>query len=108
VVSLGAGLVAESRGLHLQSVTFVTLGLAQLGVALALRSRTRRTWRDRGLEVAVLSAALLQVLAVQVPLLQELLGTQSLSPQVLLVLFAVAAVPGLLVRLFAGRGQRRH
>jgi Ca2+-transporting ATPase len=105
-VSLGAGLVAESQGLHLQSVTFVTLGLAQLGVALALRTRTHRTWRERGLEAAVVAAAVLQVLAVQVGLLQELLGTQSLAPEVLLVLLVVAAVPGLLVRLLVGRAPR--
>ncbi len=105
VISLGAGLVAESQGLHLQSVTFVTLGLAQLGVALALRTRTHRTWRERGLEAAVLAAAVLQVLAVQVGVLQELLGTQSLAPEVLLVLLLVAAVPGLLVRLLVGRGR---
>ncbi len=100
-VAFGAGLVGRANGLHLQSVTFVTLGLAQLWVALALRSRTeqRRAWRQRGLEAAVLAAAALQVLAVEVAPLQDLLGTRSLGPVVLLALAAVAAVPGLLVRV---------
>ena len=107
-VAFGAGLVARENGLHLQSVTFVTLGLAQLWVALALRSRTaqRRTWRQRGLEAAVLAAATLQVLAVELAPLQELLGTQSLGPVVLLVLTAVAAVPALVVRVSVARSSR--
>ncbi len=105
VVSLGAGLVAESQGLHLQSATFVTLGLAQLWVALALRARTTRTWRQRGLEVAVVSAALLQVLAVEVGFLQQLLGTQSLGAVVLLELLLVAALPAAVVALLGRRGS---
>ena len=108
VVSLGAGLAAQSQGIHLQSVTFVTLGLAQLWVALALRARTTRTWRQRGLEVAVLGAALLQVLAVEVEAFQRLLGTQSLGPVVLLECLAVAAVPGALVWLLGRRGPTEH
>jgi Ca2+-transporting ATPase len=108
-VSFGAGLVARANGIDLQSATFVTLGLAQLWVALALRTRTahRRTWRQRGLEAAVLAAAALQVLAVELAPLQELLGTTSLGPVVLLVLAAVAAVPALLVRLSIVRPTRR-
>jgi Ca2+-transporting ATPase len=106
VVSLGAGLVAQDQGLHLQSVTFVTLGLAQLWVALALRARTTRTWRQRGLEVAVLSAALLQVLAVEVGFLQQLLGTESLGAVVLLELLLVAALPAAVVALVGRRARQ--
>ncbi|MGZ8735982.1 MAG: cation-translocating P-type ATPase [Nocardioides sp.] len=106
VVSLGAGLAAESQGLHLQSATFVTLGLAQLWVALALRARTTRTWRQRGLEVAVVSAALLQVLAVEVGFLQQLLGTQSLGAVVLLELLLVAALPAAVVALVGRRARQ--
>jgi Ca2+-transporting ATPase len=104
-VAFGAGLVAREQGVHLQSVTFVTLGLAQLWVALALRARTvhRRTWRQRGLEAAVVVAAALQVLAVELAPFQELLGTRSLGPALLLVLTAVAAVPALVVRLVVAR-----
>jgi len=107
-VAFGAGLVGHANGLHLQSVTFVTLGLAQLWVALALRSRTaqRRTWRQRGLEAAVLAAAVLQVVAVEVAPLQELLGTRSLGPLALLALGVVAAVPALVVRLAVVRPAR--
>jgi Ca2+-transporting ATPase len=108
VVSLGAGLVAQDQGLHLQSVTFVTIGLAQLWVALALRAHTRRTWRQRGLELAVLSAALLQVLAVEVGFLQQLLGTQSLGAVVLLELLLVAALPAALVALVARHARRER
>ncbi len=106
-VSLGAGLVGEAQGLHLQSVTFVTLGLAQLWVALALRSPARRTLRQRGLEASVLAAAVLQIAAVQLAPLRELLGTETLEPQVILLLAVVAALPGLLVRLLRGRRAGR-
>jgi Ca2+-transporting ATPase len=106
-VSLGAGLVGEAQGLHLQSVTFVTLGLAQLWVALALRSPARRTLRQRGLEASVLAAAALQIAAVQLAPLRELLGTEVLEPQVILLLAGVAALPGLLVRMLRGRRPGR-
>jgi hypothetical protein len=49
------------------------------------------------------AAAALQVLAVEIAPLQELLGTRSLGPVVLLVLTAVAAVPALVVRLVVAR-----
>jgi P-type Ca2+ transporter type 2C len=107
VISAVAGFGAQSRGLHVQTAIFVTLGMAQLGVALALRVRVHRTWRQRSLELAILGAAVLQLLAVYVPVLQELLGTRSLPAQALGQLLVLAAVPGVLVRL-GGWWRARH
>jgi Ca2+-transporting ATPase len=60
-----------------QTMTFLTLGTMQLGVALALRARPG-TWANPFLLVAVGSAWLLQLAAVYLPPLAELLGTQPL------------------------------
>jgi hypothetical protein len=55
-----AGLWADASGAHVQSWTFTVLGLAQLGVALALRSPVRRAglW-SHGLDLAVAGAGVL-------------------------------------------------
>jgi Ca2+-transporting ATPase len=79
-------------------MAFVTLGLAQLGVALAVRAPRRRgvpgnPWL--GLAVAV--SALLQLLAVAWAPLRTLLGTEPLPVSDLAVCLAAAAVPGLLL-----------
>jgi Ca2+-transporting ATPase len=107
LVSLAAGLLAQSRGEHVQTWVFLTLGLAQLGVALALRAPRRDVgWRGRGLEFSVAGAALLQVAGVVVPWLRELLGTEPVSGQVFLMLLGLSLVPGLLIaleRLVVGR-----
>jgi Ca2+-transporting ATPase len=98
--ALGAGLWADSVGWHVQTSIFLTLGLAQLGVALALRTpRPHRSLSQRGLEAAVVGAALLQVAGVFLPSLQSLLGTRPVGLEELVVLTALAAVPGLLVKL---------
>ena len=78
------------------------MGLGQLAVALALR--TRRTpglqgWRERGLELAVVVAGLCQVAGVIVPALRELLGTQSPGAAGLGIALGLAAVPGIVVAL---------
>ena len=101
-VSLVVGWVTYRAGGPVQTVVFLTLGLAQLGVALALRApRGNAFWRDRGLEVAVLAAGACQLAGVLVPGLRGLLGTEALAVRELLVLVAAAALPGLLVA--AGR-----
>ncbi len=100
-VSVSAGFWAESQGLHVQTAIFVALGMAQLGVALALRARVRRTWRQRGLELAVAGAGALQLAAVYLAPLQELLGTRSLPADALATLLVLAAVPGVLVGVAA-------
>jgi P-type Ca2+ transporter type 2C len=107
-VSLLAGWLADRADGSVQTVVFLTLGLGQLGVALALRApRAQATWRDRGLEVAVLAAGLCQLAGILVPGLRELLGTEPVAGRDLVLLLAAAAVPGLVVA--AGRLlERRH
>ena len=98
VVALAAGLWAEGTGGPVQSSVFLTLGMAQLGVALALRSLTlHRTIQQRGLEVAVVCAAALQIAGVYLPPLQSLLGTESIGLPQFAGLLALAAVPGVVI-----------
>ena len=113
MVSLAAGILAPLLAAHPQSSIFLTLGLAQLGVALALRSPVgRRTWRQRGLDAAVAASVVLQVMGVYVPALNGLLGTHPLPYPVLLVALGLAVGPGLLLKvgrltggLTGGRGR---
>jgi Ca2+-transporting ATPase len=94
--SLVAGLLARHYDWHVQSTIFLTLGLAQLGIALAIRApRQGRVLAHRALEAAVLLAAALQVLGVTWAPLRDLLGTQSLPTSAFLVAALLAAVPGL-------------
>jgi Ca2+-transporting ATPase len=95
-VSLGAGVVAHQLGRPWQSMVFVVLGLAQLGVALAVRAPRRRGGPgNRALPVAVAVSAALQLAGVLLPPLRELLGTEPLSMLDLLGAAAVATLPGL-------------
>ncbi|MEV4483893.1 cation-translocating P-type ATPase [Micromonospora coxensis] len=100
-VVLGAGVVAAARELPWQSVVFVVLGLAQLGVALAVRAPRPAGARraNPGLLLAVAVSAALQVAGVLVGPLRELLGTDPLGADVLLACAAVSALPGLALRL---------
>ncbi|WUJ05621.1 cation-transporting P-type ATPase [Actinoplanes sp. NBC_00393] len=104
-VTLTAGMLAGQLCLPWQSVMFLVLGLAQLGVALAVRatavSGTARNW---SLIAAVAVCALLQVAGVAAAPLRGLLGTEPLTAATILACTAVAAVPGLLLRV---AGQRR-
>ncbi|MFZ5848009.1 MAG: cation-translocating P-type ATPase [Actinomycetota bacterium] len=107
-VSLVAGLLAESRGEDIQTWVFLTLGLAQLGVALALRApREGAGWRARGLEAAVAGAAVLQVAGVLFGPLRGLLGTEPVTLSVFGLLLALSVVPGLLIALERFIGRRR-
>ncbi|MGC5032015.1 cation transporting ATPase C-terminal domain-containing protein [Micromonospora sp. DT229] len=80
-VTLGAGVLAAHWERPWQSVVFVVLGLAQLGVALAVRApRPPGGRRDNpALPLAVAVSALLQVAGVLVAPLRDLLGTQPLG-----------------------------
>ncbi|MFC4149468.1 cation-transporting P-type ATPase [Micromonospora mangrovi] len=100
-VTLGAGVVAAHADRPWQSVVFLVLGLAQLGVALAVRARRLAGARrgNPGLLVAVAASALLQVGGVLVGPLRALLGTAALGAEQLLACAAVAALPGLVLRL---------
>ncbi len=96
--SLCAGWWAYRHAGSVQTSVFLTLGLGQLAVALALRApRAGTGWRERGLEAAVAVAAAVQVAALWVPALRDLLGTELLTARTTLALVVLAAVPGLVV-----------
>jgi Ca2+-transporting ATPase len=100
-VTLAAGVYARQAGHPWQSVVFLVLGLAQLGVALAVRAPRDRQHRhaNPGLLAAVAVSAVLQVAGVLVPPLRALLGTDPLGPVGLIACAAVATLPGLVVHL---------
>ncbi len=100
--ALAAALWTRHAGGPWQTVLFMVLGLAQLGVALALRVRGsgHRNW---SLDAAVGLSLALQLGAVWLPPLRSLLGTDPLSLTQVLGCAAVAAVPGLLT---LARGRR--
>jgi Ca2+-transporting ATPase len=102
-VVLTAGVMARHLDLPWQSVVFTVLGLAQLGVALAVRARpdpgTPRNWTLLG---AVTLSGILQVAGILLAPLQTLLGTEPLTVTALLACAAVAAVPGVALRLIQG------
>jgi Ca2+-transporting ATPase len=99
-VVLAAGVVAHQAGRPWQSVMFVVLGLAQLGVALAVRAKaapgTPRNW---WLPAAVAVSGVLQVAGVLAGPLQTLLGTESLTAAELAGCALVATLPGAALRL---------
>jgi Ca2+-transporting ATPase len=107
-VTLAAGIYAHRAGHPWQSVVFLVLGLAQLGVALAVRAPRDRGHRfaNPGLLGALAVSALLQVAGVLVPPLQALLGTEPIGPVGLAGCAAVAMLPGLAVYLAGRRGTR--
>ncbi|WP_079101976.1 cation-translocating P-type ATPase [Carbonactinospora thermoautotrophica] len=83
-ISLGYGVWAQLTGRPARTVVFLSLGLLQLGVALGLRTRAasgrpRSALESPFLLVAASAAIALQVAAVYLPPLQDLLGTQPLS-----------------------------
>ncbi|HEU4423610.1 MAG TPA: HAD-IC family P-type ATPase, partial [Pilimelia sp.] len=99
-VVLGAGVAAYHAGRPWQSIVFVVLGLAQLGVALAVRARRAPGQGGNGaLLAAVAGSAVLQVAGVLLPPLRALLGTDPLSIADLIACAVVAALPGLALRL---------
>ncbi len=94
VATLSVGVYAMSRDWPWQSMVFVTLGLTQLGLALAVRA-TGSGWSNPGLLVAVAISAVAQWAAVAFGPLRTLLGTESLSMAQVAVCAAVAVVPAL-------------
>jgi Ca2+-transporting ATPase len=99
-VTLGAGVAAHHLDRAWQSVVFVVLGLAQLGVALSMRVRRRPgVPANRGLLYAIGLSAVLQVAGVLVPPLRTLLGTDPLSLAELLACAAVATLPALAAKV---------
>jgi len=99
-VVLTAGVLAREWDRPWQSVMFVVLGLAQLGVALAVRARpepgTAGNW---SLLAAVAVSGALQVGGVLLAPLRALLGTESLTLRELLACAVISTVPGLALHL---------
>jgi Ca2+-transporting ATPase len=98
-VTFAAALWTRSTGGPWQTMAYVVLGLAQLGVAIAVRrprpSGERR--RLRFLDLAVAGALVAQVGPLFVAPLRELLSLHALSASELAVAAAVAIIPGLVV-----------
>jgi Ca2+-transporting ATPase len=105
-VTLGAGWWSYGSGGPWQTMVFLTLGLAQLGVAVALRRRGGG-WRPRFLDLAVAGAVLLQLAALFVPALRTLLGTEPLDATGLAVAAMAATLPGLAVAAIRALGRRQ-
>jgi P-type Ca2+ transporter type 2C len=95
-ITLGVGAWAQATGRPWQSLVFVCLGLAQLGIAMALRQPGSRR-RLRFLDLAVAGSVLLQLAGIYLPPLRALLGTHPVTAADLALVAAVAAVPGLAV-----------
>ncbi|GID91548.1 cation-translocating P-type ATPase [Amorphoplanes digitatis] len=106
-VVLAAGVTAHRLDRPWQSVMFMVLGLAQLGVALAVRARgVPGAGRNWSLLAAVAISAVLQVAGVLLAPLRALLGTEALTAPELLACAVVAVLPGLALRLVHRRAQR--
>jgi Ca2+-transporting ATPase len=107
LVTLGVGIWAHASGRPWQTLVFLTLGVAQLAVALGVRARPG-TWTNPTLLLAVLGALAAQLGAVYLPVLQALLSTHGPSLIELTVVGAVA-LPGYVVaRLDRRLADRRH
>jgi Ca2+-transporting ATPase len=105
LVALGGGVLVHRYGGPAQTMVFLILGLAQLGVALAVRApRERGAPGNTWLGLAVATSALLLLGAVLVVPLRELLGTAALTPPELLAAVAVATLPGVGLAVL----RRRH
>jgi P-type Ca2+ transporter type 2C len=105
VLGIAAGLLAATSltvalvvgGGHARTAAFVTLGLGQLGVALALRARRAGVDHSRGLVLSVAASTTLMLCPLVLAPLQDLLGVVVLSRPELLLAVGVALVPGLVV-----------
>jgi Ca2+-transporting ATPase len=109
-VVLTAGTAARLTDRPWQSVMFVVLGLAQLGVALAVRAvATPGTPRNWSLLAAVAVSGLLQIGGVLLPPLRTLLGTEPLTGVELMACAVVGTVPGLALHVVQRvTGRRDH
>ncbi|MFE3204789.1 cation-translocating P-type ATPase [Embleya sp. NPDC059237] len=107
-VSLAAGTWGDQTGRAWQSLLFLTLLGAQLGVVTGLRTRLL-TRANPFLPITVLASAALGLAGVYVPMLRDLLGTHALPAGDLLIPLA-GAVLGFLAaradRWIAARGAR--
>ncbi|WP_436776458.1 cation-translocating P-type ATPase [Yinghuangia sp. YIM S09857] len=100
-VSLGVGVWADHAGRPWQSMLFLALLCAQLGVVMGLRNKV--FVRDNlFLPAAVLGSLALGLLALYVPFLRDVMGTEPLSVPDL----AIAVLGGALCGFAAARADR--
>ncbi|GIE29715.1 ATPase [Actinoplanes italicus] len=100
-VTMAAGVVAQQTGRPWQSVMFLVLGIAQLGVALAVRAKAAPgAERNVLLPISVGVCLLLQLAGVLTEPLRLLLGTEPLDASTIAACCAVAALPGVALRLW--------
>jgi Ca2+-transporting ATPase len=97
-VTLAIGIWAHTTGRPWQTMTFLALGATQLTAALGSRARPR-TWANPMLLVAVGTALLLQLAAIYLPLLRDLLHTQPLALTDLLIVGAASTLGYAAIRL---------
>ncbi|WSY19135.1 cation-transporting P-type ATPase (plasmid) [Embleya sp. NBC_00896] len=100
-VSLAAGTWGDHTGRAWQTLLFLTLLGAQLGVVIGLRAHTF-TRANPFLPIAVLASAALGLAGVYVPVLRDILGTDALPVSDLLV-----ALAGVFAGFAAARVDRR-
>ncbi|MFE4208991.1 cation-translocating P-type ATPase [Streptomyces goshikiensis] len=105
-VSLTAGVVARSMDLPWQSVLFLALLAAQLGVALGLRARLFTT-QNLFLPASVAASALLATAALYVPALRSLLDTEPVGWSGTGLALAAALAAFVTARLMRGAFHRR-
>lgn len=104
VACLGLAWWARAEGRPWQTMLFVALCLAQLGIALVTRSDRLPVWRVRAsanplLLLAVALSALLLLGGVYLPGLSTLLGTQVLSGTELAIAVAAATLPAIAIEI---------
>jgi len=100
-VSLAVGWWAYRADAPWQTMVFVTLGLAQLGLGVAVRAPRRRGHRGNPLlGVAIALSVALQLAAVWLSPLRTLLHTDPLSLSELAICVGAAILPGLTVTLW--------
>ncbi len=104
--TLAVGVAGSASGWPWQSMVFLTLGLAQLGVALAVRAPRRPGVSNRWLGLAVALSVVLMLAGLYVGPLRTLLGTEPVSGVPLAVAVVAAVVPGLVVAAFRRRADR--
>ncbi|WP_280461316.1 cation-translocating P-type ATPase [Nocardia carnea] len=91
VVTLGVAIWADHTGRPWQSMAFLALGMTQLGVALGSRTRVR-SLANPMLLVAVAGALLMQFAGLYLPVLRELLGTEPLAADDLLIVSTLSVL----------------
>lgn len=96
---LAVGAVVRDWGGPWQSAIFLTLGVAQLAVALALRPKGFRWTANPALAASVGLSAALMATAIGWAPLRELLHTRPLGPREVMLACAAAAIAAVVARL---------